>query len=95
MNWRDESYYTHFNSDKHEERFATETPDAFSDKRDALTTVNLGMKFTAPDDQWNVEAFVNNATDEVDFYWAGGGDGVIKGPVSMPRFYGVRANYNF
>jgi iron complex outermembrane receptor protein len=95
VNWRSSSYYTIFNTDKHEHLFATETPDAFSDKRRSLANVNLGVKYSAPDDVWNLEAFVNNATDEVDFYWAGGGDGLIRGPVSMPRFYGVRANYNF
>lgn len=95
VNWRDESYYSIFNTDKHEARFATETPDAYSDTRPAVTTVNLGVKYSAPDDQWNLEAFVNNATDEVDYYWAGGDDGVVRGPISMPMFYGVRANYNF
>lgn len=95
VNWRDDSYYSYFNVDKHTEKFVTDTPEAFSDTRPAVTYVNLGIKYVAPDDKWNIEAFVNNATDEVDFYWASGGDGLIKGPVSMPRFYGIRANYNF
>lgn len=95
VNWKDTSYYTIFNTEKFAHLHATETPEAFSDKRPSITNVNLGVKFTSPDDQWNIEAFVNNATDNTDFYWAGGGDGLIKGPVSMPRFYGVRANYNF
>lgn len=93
--WRDQSYYTFQNVDKHLDKFATETPDAFTDERPEHHNVNLTLKYGAPGDQWNVEAFVNNATDQTEFYWAGGGDGVIKGPVSMPRFYGVRGNYNF
>jgi iron complex outermembrane recepter protein len=95
VNWRDDSYYSYFNVDRHTEKFVTDTPEAFSDTRPAVTYVNLGIKYVAPDDKWNLEAFVNNATNEVDFYWASGGDGLIKGPVSMPRFYGIRANYNF
>lgn len=95
VSWRSSSYYTIFNTDKHTARFATETPDAFSDKRPSIANANMGLKYTAPDDQWSVEGFVNNVTNEMDFYWGGGGDGLIKGPVSMPRFYGVRANYNF
>ncbi|ACE83587.1 TonB-dependent receptor [Cellvibrio japonicus] len=95
VNWRDESYYSIFNVDKHLDRFASDTPEAFYDTRAAVTNVNLGVKYTAPDEQWSLEAFVNNATNEIDFYWGGSGDGYIKGPVSMPRFYGVRANYNF
>ena len=93
--WRDESYHTFHNSDKHEEFFVTETPDAFSDKREAHHNINLTLKYSAPDEDWNIEAFVNNATDQSEAYWAGGGDGLIKGPRSMPRFYGIRANYNF
>lgn len=95
VNWKDKAYYSIFNSEKHEERFATETPDAFSDTREAITNVNLGVKYTAASDNWSLEAFCNNCSDETEFYWGGGGDGVIKGPVSMPRFYGVRANVRF
>ncbi|MCW4455240.1 TonB-dependent receptor [Flavobacterium sp. MXW15] len=95
VNYRTSSYFTIFNTDKHEDKFATATPDAFSDKRPSSTNVSLGIKYTAPDTRWSVEGFVNNATDTTEFYWAGGGDGLVKGPVSMPRFYGVRLNYNF
>jgi len=95
MDMRASSYLSIFNSDKHEAKFVTPTPDAYSDRRAATQTINLGLKYSAPQDAWSLEAFVNNATNEVDFYWAGTGDGVIKGPVSMPRFYGVRANYQF
>jgi len=95
VNYRTSSYFTIFNTDKHEDLFATPTPDAFSDKRPSSTNVYLGVKYSAPDDRWGVEAFVNNATNTTEFYWAGGGDGLVKGPVSMPRSYGVRLNYNF
>ncbi|WP_406827468.1 TonB-dependent receptor [Microbulbifer sp. ARAS458-1] len=93
--WRDKSYHTFQNVDKHYDVFATETPDAFSDVRPAFHSVNSTLKLEAPDNKWNVEAFVYNLTDQKETYWAGGGDGVIKGPVSMPRFYGIRGNYNF
>lgn len=93
--WRDKSYFTFHNVDKHLEQFVSENPEAFVDTRPALHNVNLTLNYRAPGDQWNVEAFVNNATDQREFYWAGTGDGVVKGPVSMPRFYGVRGNYNF
>ncbi|GAB2505470.1 TonB-dependent receptor [Microbulbifer agarilyticus] len=93
--WRDKSYHTFHNVDKHYDIFATETPDAFSDTRPAFHSVNTTLKLEAPDNQWNVEAFAYNLTDQRETYWAGGGDGLIKGPVSMPRFYGLRAIYNF
>lgn len=95
VSWKDEAYYSIFNTEKYEHLFATETPEAFTDKRAAVTNVNLGIKYEAPNGDWSTELFCNNCTDETEFYWGGSGDGVIKGPVSMPRFYGVRANYNF
>ncbi|RYY02790.1 MAG: TonB-dependent receptor [Gammaproteobacteria bacterium] len=95
FNWRAESYYSFFNVDKHTSMFKTTTPEAYSDVRPASHNLNLGLKYSAPGDKWNIETFVNNATNEVDFYWAGGGDGTLKGPVSMPRFYGVRTNFHF
>ncbi|WP_242523850.1 TonB-dependent receptor [Microbulbifer salipaludis] len=93
--WRDKSYHTFQNVDKHYDAFVTETPDAFSDVRPAFHSVNSTLKLEAPDNKWNVEAFVYNLTDQKETYWAGGGDHVIKGPISMPRFYGIRGNYNF
>jgi iron complex outermembrane receptor protein len=95
VSWKDEAYYSIFNSEKHEALFATETPDAFTDKRPAVTNVNLGIKYEAASGDWSTELFCNNCTDETEFYWGGSGDGVIKGPVSMPRFYGVRGQYHF
>jgi iron complex outermembrane recepter protein len=94
-NWRAKSYYSFFNVDKHYNLFKTPTPEAYNDTRAAVGYLNLGLKYTAPADKWSVEAFVNNATNVVDFYWSGGSDGTLRGPVSMPRFYGVRANYHF
>ena len=94
-NYRSSTYFTIFNTNKHEDLFVTATPDAFSYFRPSRTNVYLGVKYTAPSDRWSVEGFVNNATDTTEFYWAGGGDGLVKGPVSMPRFYGIRATYNF
>ena len=95
VSWKDSAYFSIFNTEKHVGLFATETPEAFTDKREAITNVNLGVKYTAASEAWSVEGFVNNATDETEFYWGGSGDGLVRGPVSMPRFYGVRANYNF
>jgi len=93
-NWRDKSYYTYFNVDKHQNLFKNGIA-GLDDTRPSSAFFNLGLKYTAPGDQWNVEAFVNNATNTVDFYNASEGDFLTKGPVSMPRFYGLRANYKF
>jgi iron complex outermembrane recepter protein len=93
--YKSSSYFTYFNVDKHHDWFKTSTPEAWTDKKPSSINASLGIKYTAPSDQWSAEAFVNNATNETEFYWAGTGDHVVKGPVSMPRFYGVRANYKF
>ncbi len=93
VHWEDESYLTYWNVDKHE--FPTETPEAFDDTRDAFYTVNMSVTYWSPDDTWNVEAFGYNVTDESIPYWASGGDGMVRGPRSLPANYGVRFNYNF
>jgi iron complex outermembrane recepter protein len=95
VNWKASSYFTNFNVDKHYDLYKTETPDAWSDTKPSTLNSNVGIKYTAPNDVWSMEAFVNNVTNEIEFYWAGTGDHVIRGPVSMPRFYGIRANYKF
>jgi iron complex outermembrane recepter protein len=94
--WRAESYYSIYNVDKFEDSvFVSTTPEAYSDTRPSSLNVNIGIKYSGVDDTWNVEAFVNNATDEVEFYGAASRNGVVGGVVSMPRFFGVRGSYKF
>lgn len=66
------------------------------DVQDAYTKWDLSVKFNSPSGIWGVEAFINNATDEVirnddngvgaarpDFYLA------------PPRTFGLRLDYSF
>jgi iron complex outermembrane recepter protein len=91
--WRADSYYSIFNVDKYD--FSESAIAAYNDKRPATTNVDLGIKLISPGKSWSLEAFVNNATNEVDFSSGNSTNGVISGVVSMPRFYGIRANYNY
>lgn len=93
VHWEDDSYLTYWNVDKHE--FPTSTPEAFSDKRDAFTTVDVSVRYVTADDKISAEMFGYNVTDEIIPYWAAGGDGLVRGPMSVPANYGVRFNYNF
>ncbi|MCO1334779.1 TonB-dependent receptor [Microbulbifer sp. OS29] len=93
IHWEDESYLTYWNVDKHD--FPADDTSAFDDSRDAFWMVNASVKYVSPDDQWNVEAYGNNLTDEVIPYYADGSDGLVSGPFSAPTSYGVRFNYNF
>jgi iron complex outermembrane recepter protein len=96
LSWRAESYYSIYNVDKYEDGvFVSTTPEAYSDTRPSSSNVNVGIKYTGASDKWNVEAFVNNLTDEVEFYGAASRNGVISGVVSMPLFVGVRGGYKF
>jgi iron complex outermembrane receptor protein len=69
---------------------------SLSDKREAYTTVDLSLKYTAPDEVWFVEAFVQNATDErFQTYFVGGpSPDVPMFTWNAPRMMGIRAAWN-
>ena len=69
---------------------------SLSDKREAYTTVDLSLKYTAPDEVWFVEAFVQNATDErfQTFYVGGPSPDVPMFTWNAPRMMGIRAAWN-
>ncbi|WP_444916972.1 TonB-dependent receptor [Microbulbifer sp. JMSA003] len=93
VHWEDESYLTFWNVDKHD--FPVGDTSAFDDSRDSFWMINASIKYVSPDDQWNVEAYGYNLTDEVIPYYAEGSDALVSGPFSTPANYGVRFNYNF
>ncbi|WP_445366106.1 TonB-dependent receptor [Microbulbifer sp. ANSA001] len=93
IHWEDESYLTYWNVDKHD--FPAGDTSAYDDGRDSFWMINASIKYISPDDQWNVEAYGNNITDEIVPYYADGSDGLVSGPFSTPVSYGVRFNYNF
>ncbi len=63
------------------------------DHRDSFYTVNATLRFYR--DNWFLEAYGYNLTDEVVQYWGGAAEGVAKGSFSMPRNYGLRFNLDF
>ncbi|GAB3113600.1 TonB-dependent receptor [Aestuariicella hydrocarbonica] len=93
LHWEDESYLTYWNVDKHD--FPNANTEAHDDTREAFYTVNMSIKYISANEQWDVEAFGYNVTDESIPYWAGAGDGVVRGSRSVPANYGVRLNYSF
>ncbi|MEH6549854.1 MAG: TonB-dependent receptor [Pseudomonadales bacterium] len=99
IGWEDESYLTLWNVDKHTDdldfAIADEDIKYTDDKRDSHVTVNASLKYTAPEEKWYAEAFVYNLTNEGVQYWGGVAEGVAKGSMSQPRFYGLRVGYNF
>ncbi|GMG87948.1 TonB-dependent receptor [Biformimicrobium ophioploci] len=93
VHWEDDSYLSYWNVDKHD--FPTPTPEAFSDTREAFTTVDVSIRYVTADDKISAELFGYNVTDEIIPYWASAGDGVVRAPMSVPANYGVRFNYTF
>ena len=69
---------------------------SLSDKREAYATVDLSLKYTSPDENWYVEAFVYNATDErfQTFYVSGPSPDVPLFTWNQPRAYGIRAAWS-
>lgn len=99
LSWKDKSYTTIWNLDKHlDDMDFTVSDEAalyISDKRDAYTMVNASLKYEPQSQAWYAEVFINNATDEVVQYWNNTGKGINKGSFGMPRYYGIRAGFNF
>lgn len=99
VTWKDDSYSTIWNVDKHLDDMAFAVPDEavryMDDSRDAFAVFNASLKYEPQNQKWFVEAFVNNATDEIIQYWNNTSKGFAKGSFGMPRYYGVRAGINF
>jgi iron complex outermembrane receptor protein len=99
VNWKDKSYNTIWNLDKHVDDMDFAVPDEalayIDDSRDAFTSVNASLKYEPKDQVWFAELFISNATNEVVQQWSNTGKGFPKGSFGMPRYYGVRAGFNF
>ena len=97
VHWEDDAYLTIWNVDKHTDDmdFVIRDEDIkyTDDRRKSFTTVNATLRFYRND--WYVEAFGYNLTDEVVQYWGGAAEGVAKGSFSMPRTYGLRFHLDF
>ncbi len=97
VHWEADSYLTIWNVDKHTEDLNFVIPDEdikyTDDKREAFSTMNAGLRFYR--DNWSIEAYGYNITDEVVQYWGGAAEGVAKGSFSMPASYGLRIGYDF
>ena len=97
IHWEDDAYLTIWNVDKHTDTmdFVIRDEDIkyTDDKRDSFWTMNATLRFYRND--WWVELYGYNLTDEVVQYWGGAAEGVAKGSFSTPRTYGIRFNYEF
>jgi iron complex outermembrane receptor protein len=97
FHWEDDSYLTVWNVDKHTDDMAFVIRDEdikyTDDKRESFYTMNATLRFYRND--WFIELFGYNLTDEVVQYWGGAAEGVAKGSMSVPRSFGVRFNYDF
>lgn len=97
VHWQDDSYLTVWNVDRHLDDldFVIRDEDVryTDDRRDSFMTVNSTLRFYR--DNWYVEAFGYNLTNEVIQYWGGAAEGVAKGSFSMPRTLGLRFNMDF
>ena len=97
--WKDKSYSTVWNLDKHldDMDFAVsdEATQYIDDSRDAFAVYNASLKYEPQSQKWYAELFINNASDETIQYWNNTSKGVPKGSFGMPRYYGVRAGFSF
>ena len=92
VHWEDDSYLTLWNVDKHTDdmNFAIRDEDIrfTDDRRESFLTLDATVRYYR--NNWFLEAYGYNLTDEVVQYWGGAAEGVAKGSFSMPRTFGVR-----
>jgi len=97
VHWEDDAYLTVWNVDRHLDDMNFTIPDEDThftdDTRKSFYTVNATLRFYR--DNWFVEAYGYNLTDEVVQYWGGAAEGVAKGSFSTPSTYGLRFNIDF
>ena len=71
--WKDKSYSTVWNLDKHldDMDFAVsdEATQYIDDSRDAFAVYNASLKYEPQSQKWYAELFINNASDETIQYW--------------------------
>ena len=87
VHWEDEMHFTEGNFD---------AIPGLSDKRDAFGTVDATIRYISPAEDWNVELFVYNATDErFPTYWVDSSQpGAPLFTWNAPRSWGIRAAFN-
>ena len=87
FHWEGETHFTEGNFD---------ALPHLSQKREAFGTLDATVRYIAPGDNWNVELFVYNATDErFPTYWVDANQpGAPLFTWNAPRSWGLRAAYN-
>lgn len=99
VSWKDKSYNTIWNLDRHldDMKFAVsdEATRYIDDTRRAYAMANASIKYEPVGQVWFAEVFISNATNELVQHWSNTGKGFPKGSFGMPRYYGLRAGFNF
>lgn len=85
--WQDKMYFTPRNLDNR----------AVGDYQEAYANVDASLKFAPVDENWYVELYGNNLTDEVVVNWMGQGanGGWKSNSYNPPRMFGVRFNISY
>ena len=99
LTWKDDSYLTIWNVDKHLDDMDFSVDDEaiqyMDDSRDSFTVYSASAKYVPKNESWYLEFFVNNASDEQVQHWNSTSKGYPKGSYGLPRYYGVRTGINF
>ncbi|MEW6989886.1 TonB-dependent receptor [Colwelliaceae bacterium 6441] len=85
--WQDKMYFTPRNLDNK----------VVGDYQKAYSNVNASIKFSPNDEEWYIELYGNNLTDEVVKNWMGQGSqgGFQFNSYNPPRMFGVRFNMTY
>ena len=67
----------------------------FHSGQEAYTSVNASLRFINEENQWAVELYSYNLTDELIRSWSDPGPGYLKANFFPPRTYGVKFRKDF
>ncbi len=85
FHWEDETHFNEGNFDALPQ---------FSQKREAFGTLDATLRYTSPDESWNIEAFVYNVTDERFPTYLSDQGSRPQFAWNPPRSWGIRGAYH-
>ncbi len=95
FHWEDEYYLRPFNVDKAFDINSGQVTDRYTDKEDSFINVDATLRYQGPQENWYIELYGKNLTDETVKNRFAESEGILKGTYNPPRFYGVRAGFSF
>lgn len=95
FHWKDAYYLRPFNVDKAIDANSGQLTERYTDKEDSHVNLDASIRFQSADENWYIELYGNNLTDERVKNRFAETEGILKGTYNPPRRYGLRTGFRF